>query len=132
MLAAAEQDKGAAVLFMLIATVVTAIWLFRWRGRVIRAGYRGVFAYLRSVPRTDAAKRDALDLVMRGFVMFVPGAIVWPIGLVCWLMEVAGLFSLYYGIRKLLMLKMGLELLEEPNGITGESSTRPDSEQTGI
>ena len=125
MLAAGNEGDGGVVFLLLVANVVTLVWLFLWRRRIVRAGYRGAFAYLRGLPRTDSEKRDALDLVMRGIVMLIPGWAVWSLG-------IAGLFSLYYGIRKLLMLWMGLELPEESNGIIGEPATERDSAGTSI
>lgn len=113
MLAAGNPDEGY-VLLLIVSTIVVLVWLLLWRRRVMRAGYRGAFAYLRALPKTDIQKRNALDLLMRGAVLI-------PIGIVLWPLLVIGLFSFYYGLRKMCMLKMGLENVDEPVGLSSET-----------
>lgn len=115
MLAAGNEDGGAFALLQIVATIVALVLLLTWRRRLTRRGYRGAFDYLRSLPQTDSQKRDALDLLMRGIVMCPIGIIVWPL-------LVVGVFSVYYGVRKLCMVWMGLEILDEPDSVPSESN----------
>ncbi len=102
------------MLLLIVATIVVLVWLLLWRRRVMRAGYGGAFAYLRALPKTDIQKRNALDLLMRGVVLILIGVVIWPLLAV-------GLFSFYYGLRKMCMLKMGLEDVDEPAGLSSET-----------
>ncbi len=119
MLGMTEDEKGAYVLFMIVLTVVLVVLLLvRWRPRILRAGYPGLYAFLHCVPRTDAQKRDALDLTLRGLVLFIVGAVLQPL----W---VIGAFLFYYGIRKFCMIWMGLEILEGTDESPSESHGEP-------
>jgi hypothetical protein len=77
-----------------------------WRAR--RFGYRSTRAYLRAAPRTDAEKRDAADLALRGLVFCALGLLFSPFVLV-------GLVPLFYGGRKLVYASMGLGLVDDPD-----------------
>ena len=77
------------------------------RGRAKRLTYPSTGAYLRAVPRSDAEKQDAADLVLRGLVFCVLGLLFPPFVLI-------GLVPLFYGGRKLLFTSMGLGLVDDP------------------
>ena len=76
--------------------------------RAKRFGYASAGAYLRAAPRSDAEKRDAADLALRGLVFCALGLFVRPLVLV-------GLVPLFYGGRKLLYASMGLGLVDDPD-----------------
>lgn len=119
MLAATNQQMGQYLLTTLVLIVGLLLLLrVRWRPRLLLAGYPGLMGYLRCVPRTDAQKRDALDLVMRGVVVFFIGLALPPLFIV-------GLVLFYYGLRKLCMIWMGLEILEDSHEPTGEPHGQP-------
>ena len=95
------------VLLMLVVPLVAAIVVFRmtWR-RARRFGYASTLAYLRAAPRTDAERRDAADLAMKGLVLCLLGLIASPVVLF-------GLVPLFYGGRKLVYAAMGLGLVDD-------------------
>ena len=106
---------GVPDIFMLamlaaVAVVPVAIVLFATlvRRRAKQFGYASTGAYLRAAPRSDAEKRDAADLVVRGLVFCMVGLIFSPFVLV-------GLIPLFYGGRKLLYTSMGLGLVDDPD-----------------
>lgn len=124
MLADKQGEGGLAFLILLLAAIVFIVLLIRWRRRAKRAGHAGIHAYLRSAPRTDAEKRDAVDLAMRGSVICLLAAIVPPL-------LVVGVIPLYYGARKLFLVWMGLEIIEEGDAARSESNgERPPAEPT--
>ena len=86
------------------AAIVLVAALIRRRGK--RFGYASTGAYLRAAPRSDAEKRDAADLVLKGVVFCVLGLLFSPFVLV-------GLIPLFYGGRKLLYASMGLGLVDD-------------------
>ena len=94
----------------LVAFVPVAIVLFAAlvRRRAKQFGYASTGAYLRAAPRSDAEKRDAADLVLKGLVFCMLGLIFSPFVLV-------GLIPLFYGGRKLLYTSMGLGLVDDPD-----------------
>jgi hypothetical protein len=99
------------VVFLLVAAVGVVpigIGLFAWTfgRRARRFGYPSAGAYLRSAPGSDAEKRDAADLAIRGLVLCVLGVLLPPFVLI-------GLVPLFYGGRKLLYATMGLGLVDE-------------------
>lgn len=99
------------VVFLLVAAVVAVpvgIALFAWTfgRRARRFGYPSAGAYLRSAPGSDAEKRDAADLAIRGLVLCVLGVLLPPFVLI-------GLVPLFYGGRKLLYATMGLGLVDD-------------------
>jgi len=93
------------VLFGLLVLPIL-IWLRIWRGRVRRRGYAGLGAYLREVPQTEQEKLDAVDLTLKGVVLCVLGLLFPPL-------VVIGLVPLYYGLRKLSAVKLGIKGYEE-------------------
>ena len=83
------------------AVLFTLIW---WQGRrrlARRGGYETISGYLRSVPETDAQKRDAVDTALKGAALCLLGLLFWPLLL-------AGLTPLYYGVRKIVLLGLGV------------------------
>jgi hypothetical protein len=112
-------------LVLLVVIIVIVISLVVWRRRARRAGYPGVHAYLRSAPRTDAEKREALDMTLRGAIICLLAALAPPL-------LILGVFPLYYGGRKLCMVWMGLEILDEPGQAHSElPGGHQSSEPTG-
>ena len=93
------------VLVIPIAIVVFMVLVGR-RGK--RFGYPSTGAYLRAAPRSDAEKRDAADLALRGVVFCALGLVFSPFILV-------GLVPLFYGGRKLVYASMGLGLVDDPD-----------------
>jgi hypothetical protein len=85
--------------------VVVAFWL-RLPKMARRFGYPSTFAYLRAAPRSDAEKRDAADMTLKGLVWCLLGMIFSPLVLV-------GLVPLFYGGRKLAYAWMGLGLVDD-------------------
>jgi len=73
----------------------------RLRRRANQFGYRGILAYFRADPRHDAEKRDAVDLALQGVVLCLLGVAFFPLMLI-------GVFPLYYGGRKLILLGLGM------------------------
>jgi hypothetical protein len=91
-----------------VAVVPVAIVLFGIliRRRAKRFGYPSMGTYLRAAPRSDAEKRDAADLALRGLVFCVLGLVFSPFILI-------GLIPLFYGGRKLVYASMGLGLIDD-------------------
>ena len=71
-----------------------------------RAGYDSVSAYLKSPPRTDREKRDAIDLAMKGLVTCLIGLLFPPF-------LVIGVFPLFFGLRKVAYASLGLGLVDD-------------------
>jgi hypothetical protein len=74
--------------------------------RAKRFGYASTGAYLRAAPRSDAEKRDATDLALKGLVLCVLGLLFPPFIIV-------GLVPLFYGGRKLAYASLGLGLVDD-------------------
>lgn len=90
-----------------ILVVAAIIAIRRSYGRKARrAGYASIGDYLRAVPRSDEEKQDAVDMVVKGFVLCVVGLLIPPLILI-------GVFPLFYGSRKLLSASMGLGLIDD-------------------
>ena len=86
-----------------VAIVVFAILVGR---RAKQFGYESTGAYLRAAPRSDAEKRDAVDLALKGLVVCMLGLLFSPFVLV-------GLIPLFYGGRKVVYASMGLGLVDD-------------------
>jgi len=89
--------------------VSAAIVIFvvrRLRRSAVAAGYPGVGAYLRAVPRNDEEKREAVDLALKGVILCGLGLFFPPMILV-------GVVPFYYGSRKLILVWLGLDILAE-------------------
>jgi len=104
------SSLGFPVLFILVPVLVmvVGVWLF-WVSlgrRARRFGYASTGAYLRAAPRSDAEKRDAADLALKGLVWCILGLVFAPFVLV-------GLVPFFYGGRKLVYASMGLGLVDD-------------------
>lgn len=93
-----------------VVVVVVAIVLFfaGIRRRAQTFGYSSTRAYLRAAPRSDAEKRDAADLALRGVVLFALAILFSPFVL-------AALVPLFYGGRKIVFALLGLGLVDDPD-----------------
>lgn len=78
------------------------------RRQATRFGYVSAREYLRAAPRSDAEKRAAVDLALKGLVVCALGLLFAPFVLV-------GLVPLFYGGRKLVYASMGLGLVDDPH-----------------
>jgi hypothetical protein len=118
-------DELSKILFLAnvlgILIVVALVVRYRLRRRARRFGYPGILVYFRAVPREDVEKRDAVDLTMQGAVLCLLGIGFFPLMLI-------GLFPLYYGGRKLILL--GLDLgptvnreRQRPSEVEGHGGT---------
>jgi len=96
-------------LLLLVLVIVGLVMVLRTLSRRAREfGYPSRAAYLRAAPRTDAEKRDAVDLTLRGIALCVLGGLFAPFVLV-------GLIPLFYGGRKVVYASMGLGLVDDPD-----------------
>lgn len=104
-------------MFLILAGMITALLLGATVYFVARAvqgyrqsarakGYASLTDYLRATPRTDAEKREAVDMAMQGVVLCVLGIVFPPLMLI-------GIFPLYYGGRKVSYSTMGLGFMDE-------------------
>lgn len=92
--------------FVLVPLALFVLFFARLGRRARRLGYPSTGAYLRAAPRSDAEKRDAADLALKGLVLCVLGMLFAPVILV-------GLVPLFYGARKLVYASMGLGLVDD-------------------
>lgn len=92
---------------IVIGAAITTVVLFRsLRRRAREQGHPSLRAYLRAAPRTDAEKRDAADLALKGLVLCLLGMIFAPAMLF-------GLVPLFYGARKVVYASMGLGFADQ-------------------
>ena len=106
--AGANTRVVAGLLALLVLGVLLALVALE-RGEVRkarRAGYAGLSAYLAATPKTDAEKRAAADLALKGVVICFLGLIFPPLILI-------GLVPLYFGARKVIHVSMGLGLVDD-------------------
>jgi len=97
----------AAVLFVPVAGLLLLGVMLLFAGkRAKRFGYASTREYLRAAPRTDAEKRDAVDMALKGLALCVLGLVFPPFVL-------AGLVPLFYGGRKMAYASMGLGLVDD-------------------
>ena len=100
-----------SVIWMLFLAIPLLGALAFWAmlaARARRFGYPSTRAYVRAAPRSDAEKRDAADLALKGLVCCLVGLMLPPFVLV-------GLIPLFYGGRKLVYASMGLGLVDDPD-----------------
>ncbi len=88
------------VLLVLFILFVAPILI--WRSQLRQRGYPGLRAYLRELPKTDLEKMDAAELTLKGLVLCVLGLLFPPL-------VVIGLAPLYYGMRKLAAVQLGIK-----------------------
>jgi uncharacterized membrane protein len=74
--------------------------------RIAQFGHTSRWEYLQAVPRSDAEKKDAADLALRGLVLCILGVVFSPLVFI-------GLVPLFYGARKLAYALLGLGLLDD-------------------
>lgn len=91
---------GLFVLLVLFGLFLLPILI--WRARIRRRGYSGLGAYLRELPQTEEERFEAIDLTLKGVVLCVLGLLFPPL-------VVIGLVPLYYGLRKLAAVKLGIK-----------------------
>jgi di/tricarboxylate transporter len=92
---------------VVLITLLVALWVRRKLKRdASRAGYASVSDYLRSPPRSDRERRDAIDLGLTGLVFCLLGFLFPPFLLV-------GVFPLFYGLRKIAYGSLGLGLIDD-------------------
>jgi hypothetical protein len=98
------------LLGMMLAPIVGIVFLIvmaaRLPARARRLGYASTRAYLRAAPSSDAEKRDAADLALKGLVFCLLALIFPPLVFV-------GIIPLFYGARKLTYGLMGLGLVDD-------------------
>ena len=58
---------------MLAVVAAVLLFLVRFGRRAKLFGYPSTSAYLRAAPRSDPEKRDAVDLVLKGLLLYVAG-----------------------------------------------------------
>jgi hypothetical protein len=97
--------------FLLLSAVLSPVLGVLWFWGLLRRrakwfGYASTRAYLRAAPRSDAEKRDAADLALRGLVCCALGLLIGPLVLI-------GLVPLFYGGRKVVYASMGLGLVDD-------------------
>jgi hypothetical protein len=94
------------LLFVVIPLAAAVSFWLPLRQRARQFGYASTRAYLKAAPRSDAERRDAVDLTMKGIVFCLLGLIFPPFIL-------AGLVPLFFGGRKLVYGSMGLGLVDD-------------------
>ncbi len=82
------------------------VLLRRTQAQAASFGYPSLGAYLRAVPRTDAERKAAFDLALKGFVMCLLALLFPPLLLV-------GVIPLFYGVRKTGYAALGLGLVDD-------------------
>ena len=93
-------------LALAVSFLVVAVTIIRGlKAKAVAAGYSGVHEYLRAAPRNDEEKLEAVDMALKGAVLFIAGLIFPPLILF-------GLFPFYYGTRKLCLTSFGLGPME--------------------
>jgi hypothetical protein len=93
---------ASGVLFFSVVAGLLVLPILIWRRQVRRRGYSGLGAYLRELPQTEEEKLDAVDMALKGVVLCVLGMLFPPL-------VVIGLVPLYYGLRKLASVKLGIK-----------------------
>ena len=91
---------------LVLSVAIVIFTVRRLRQNAVAAGYPGLRAHLRAVPRNDEEKRHAVDMALKGVVLCVLGLFFPPFILV-------GVIPLYYGSRKLFLVWLGLDILAE-------------------
>ncbi len=96
----------AGSLVVLGALIALIKYVNRMRQRALATGYASLGQYLASTPRSDAEKRDAVDLCLKGLVLCLLGLVFPPFLLI-------GCIPLFYGARKLAYSAMGFGLFDD-------------------
>jgi hypothetical protein len=95
---------GGIVAILVGGLAAIAISYARRRARV--AGFASVGAYLSAPPRSDAERRDAVDLTLKGVAVCALGLLYPPLLLV-------GLLPFFFGARKVAYGMIGLGLVDD-------------------
>ena len=98
-------------LMLIYPLVLTAVFWLMFAQRAKRFGYRSTAGFLRAAPRSDPEKRDAIDLALKGLVLFLLAAFFVPV--VGPLVPFTALIPLFYGVRKVAYAWMGLGLVDD-------------------
>ena len=101
-----EQILLGGLLLVVLPLVFFLLPILIWRGRIRRQGYPSLRAYLREMPRTDEEKLDAVELTLKGSMLCLLDMLFPPIIII-------GLVPLYFGLRKLAAVRLGIKSLEE-------------------
>ena len=96
---------GGLLLFVLLLVLVI-LPLLIWRGRILRRGYSSLRDYLRELPGTDAERLDAVELSLKGAMLCLLGLLFPPFLII-------GVVPLYFGLRKLAAVGLGIKSLEK-------------------
>ena len=94
------------LLLVVLPFVFFLLPLLIWRGRIRRQGYPGLQAYLRELPRTDEERLDAVEMTLKGAMLCLLGLLFPPILII-------GVVPLYFGLRKLAAMRLGIKSLEK-------------------
>lgn len=97
---------SVGVLLLIIAIVWIRSILKRWRLKAKAAGYPSLSTYLRAAPQTDLERKEAVDLAMKGLVMFLIGLFFPPLLII-------SAFPLFFGLRKIAYWSVGVGILDE-------------------
>jgi hypothetical protein len=90
--------------------LMAAFWLM-FALRAKRFGYRSTAEFLRAAPRSDPEKRDAVDLTLKGLVLFLLASFFMPV--VGPFVSFTTLVPIFYGGRKMIYAWMGLGLVDD-------------------
>jgi hypothetical protein len=101
-----EQILLGGLLLVMLPLVFFLVPILIWRGRLRRQGYPGLRAYLRELPGTDPERLDAVELTLKGAMLCLLGLLFPPILII-------GLVPLYYGLRKLAAVRLGITSREK-------------------
>lgn len=98
------------LLILLVVLLLPAYFIVGFmagaKKRARRFGYASAGAYLHAAPKSDAERRDAADMAIKGLVTALLGMFFAPIVLI-------GLVPLFYGGRKLAYAALGLGLVDD-------------------
>ena len=98
---------GAIGFFFAVPIVLIVLFFgFIARRRARKFGFSSTREYLRTAPRSDEERRDAVDLALKGLVLTMLGVVIQPLVFV-------GLIPLFYGGRKLMYASLGLGLVDD-------------------
>ena len=110
-----EKIMLATLLIPVALVLAWAFWkLLALQRSARRGGYPSTMAYLRAAPRTDWEKREAVEMALQGLLLCFLAVLVKPFVFL-------GLVPLYFGVRKVALAWLGLDLLE--SGPAGPSKT---------
>ena len=101
---------GPVLVLLFIVLILSLVAVWRTRQKAQRAGFRSVGDYMRAAPRTDAEKKEAVSMMMRGVALCLLGMVFAPFALL-------GVVPLYYGGRKITLALLGLDLPADADDI---------------